>query len=278
MPTLADRLRGKKTGLALASGFFGFYHHAGVLQALHERGIEPAMITGVSAGALVGAMYASGLSPAETGEALLEVSRKDFWDMQWPLGRKGFGLLSGDAFGARLSSVLPNHGFEQCTVPLVVSAYDIATGRVKYLDSGPLIPAVRASCAVPYLFAPVSIDGRDYWDGGFAEKTALVPFLEKPEVEAVLISHMPSREERRKNSTNGALSRLPSLTSFFADTPPDERLERNRQGELLLSKHGVEVITLAPERIWLGPFSMHMAAEAMKRGREGAAALLDAEG
>lgn len=276
MTTLSERLRGRRVGLALASGFFGFYHHAGVLEAIVERGIRPARLTGASAGALVGSMYCAGLDPPDIGRALLEVRRSDFWDAHWPFTDKGFGLLAGSAFEARLSKVLPVHGFEQCRVPLSVSVYDINTGRVRYLEAGPLVPAVHASCAVPYLFAPVEIDGRRLWDGGFGEKTPLAPFLSGEPVDTVVVSFLPHRD-RGVGPKRGPLSLLPPPSSLFASVPGEERRERDAAGIAALEDSGVEVITLAPPRVSLGPFSMERAGDALTRGREGAARILDEE-
>ncbi len=158
------QLKNKRVGLALASGFFGFYHHAGVLKALVSRGIEPSMVTGTSAGAIVAAMYAAGLNPEEVACRLLEVERKQFWDMQWPLSSDGFGLLSGVAFGALLSRILPVHSFEKCAIPSAMGVYNMENGRTEHLNSGSMISGVRASCAVPYLFKPVRVGDRCYWD------------------------------------------------------------------------------------------------------------------
>jgi predicted acylesterase/phospholipase RssA len=273
--TFADEIREKRVGLALASGFFGFYHHAGVLTALHQRGIRPTRVSGASAGALVASMYASGSSPAQIAEDLLAVKRSDFWDAHWPWSRTGFGLLAGHKFASVLSRTLPVHRFEDCDIPLSVNAYDIEEGRTRHLDSGALIPAVRASCAVPYLFSPVEIDGRRYWDGGFAEKTPMVPFFLDSDVDVVIVSYMPPREDRPENKKSGILSFLPSPSSFLADTPPDERRERDQASVRLLRDAGKRVMVLAPERVWLGPFSLDRAGAAMDQGREGALEILD---
>ena len=109
---LADSLKNKRVGLALSGGFFGFFHHAGVLEALDELGIRPARLTGTSAGALVASMYAAGLEPNEVRRELLSVRRGDFWDPQLPFTRRGFGLLAGYRMSAELSRVLPVHRFE----------------------------------------------------------------------------------------------------------------------------------------------------------------------
>ena len=72
------------------------------------------------------------------------------------------------------------------------------------------------------------IDGRRYWDGGFGEKTPLVPFLDGPGVDVVVISHMPHSDKRHKK--RGPTAILPSPASLFAGIPPDERLERDIAG------------------------------------------------
>jgi NTE family protein len=274
MTTLAEQLAGQRVGLALASGFFGFYHHAGVLAALVDAGIRPVRISGTSAGALVAGMYGAGLEPDAVGAALLEVERRDFWDLGWPLHRGGVGLLAGNRMAAMLAEVLPVHGFAECRVPVSVGAYEVATGRVRHLEDGPLVPALMASCAVPYLFKPVELDGRVYWDGGVGEKTPLVPFLGEPEVDAVVVSYLPPREARGKSRRGGIRALLPSPSSFFVDTPPEERLERDRVSVEVLREAGKRVLVLAPERVWLGPFSLEKGPAALEQGRTGAAAML----
>jgi len=277
MTSLAEQLRGRRVGLALASGFFGFYHHAGVLAALVARGVRPARVTGNSAGALVGAMYAAGLEPDAIADELCAVERRDFWDAGWPFSARGFGLLAGERFGARLGRILPAHSFAACRVPLAVGVYGIDDGRVRHVDTGALIQAVRASCAVPYMFQPVEIGGRRFWDGGFGEKTPLAPFVKAGDLDAVVVSYLPPRDAPRDGKRRGILSFLPPPSSLLADTPRDERVERDRAAVALLRAAGVRVLVLAPETIRLGPFSMARAAAAVERGRAGAGALLDAE-
>ena len=276
MTAIADRLRGRRVGVALSSGFFGFFHHAGVLEALVARGIAPARIAGNSAGALVGGMYASGLDPAAIADALLAVRRADFWDAGWPLTARGFGLLSGERLGAHLSRVLPVHGFADCRLPFAAGVYGIEDGRTRHLTSGSLVTAIRASCAVPYLFQPVEVGGRRCWDGGFAEKTPLAPFLEARDVDAVIVSYLPPRDADAAGRRRFKAF-VPRLASLFADTPADERLERDREGVRLLREAGVDVLVLGPPPSKLGPFSLARGAGAVAAGREGAARILDSD-
>ncbi len=272
--SLADTLRHQRVGVALSTGFFGFYHHAGVLRALAESGIRPLKLSGASAGAMVAAMYASGLTPTQIGEALLGVTRPDFWDLHLPWGRTGFGLLAGHRFRGQLSRVLKVHRFEDCPVPVVVAATNVDSGRVTYFSSGPLISAVYASCAFPYLLAPITIDGQRYLDGGVGEKTPLVPFLKDTTIDVVLISYMPASLGRKKERAPGFRGFIPPLSSFFMDTPLQEREERDRVAVELLEKEGKRVIYLSPPRVSLGPFTLQRASRALEQGYRGALKLL----
>jgi predicted acylesterase/phospholipase RssA len=146
--------------------------------------------------------------------------------------------------------------------------------RVKHIYEGPLIPAVYASCAVPYFFTPEEIDGKKYWDGGFGEKCALVPFLREPAVDVVLVSYMPRSRSRPKHRP-GFLKMLPPISSLFADTPYDERHERDLRSVELLREAKKTVYILAPERVWLGPFTMHRGEESINRAYEGALKILE---
>ena len=277
MTSHAETLRGSRVGVALSAGFFGFFHHAGVLDALVSRGVRPVRIAGNSAGALAGAMYAAGLDPAAIAEELLSVRRADFWDPGWPLTRLGFGLLAGERFAGRLARALPVHGFEQCRIPATVGAYGLDDGRTRHFSEGALIPAVRASCAVPYMFQPVEIRGRRYWDGGFGEKTPLAPFIRAADVDAVVISYLPPRDARPAWMKKGALSLLPMPSSLLADTPADERLERDRAAVKILRESGARVLVLAPAPKRLGPFSLERGGSAVAAGRDGAGRILDSD-
>lgn len=274
MTTLADELRGRSVGLALSSGFFGFFHHAGVLFALEELGIAPRRVAGTSAGALVGALYAAGLTPSEVRDALLAIRRQDFWDVHFPFTPFGFGLLAGHGFRAALARALPVHGFDQCRIPFAAAAYDLETGRIRYLDGGSLVDAVYASSAVPYLFTPAEIEGRRYLDGGFGEKTPLAPFLGAPPVDTVLVSYVwRARAERRP--AKGILGLLPEPRAFFAHIPQEERRERDAAAVKGLRDAGKRVLVVAPEAVSLGPFSLERGAAAFEQGRAGARRVLE---
>src|SRR6476469_1350841 len=119
MKTLRELLHGKRFGLVLSAGYFGFYGHTGFWKGLQVAGLEPSAYAGTSAGGLVSAFAASG-AQVETLEALLRAQKREgFWDPD-PLGavmnaaRGGHfatGLLKGERFRSLLATHLPVQRF-----------------------------------------------------------------------------------------------------------------------------------------------------------------------
>lgn len=158
--------------LCLSAGFFGFFAHVGLLEALEAAGLRPRRVVGVSAGALAGGLWAAGLPAGDLREELARLRRSDFWDPAFPW--RG-GLVRGDKFEAVLTRLLGPTGvrhIEDCPLPFTTLGADLL-GRGHVLDRGPLSSAIRASCAVPLLFAPVRHAGRRLLDGGLADGPGL---------------------------------------------------------------------------------------------------------
>ena len=111
-PRLGDWLSAAPFSLAMSSGFFGFFSHAGVVAALDESNLIPSRLSGSSAGALVTIASAAGLGPADLAEALEALKRDDFWDPGRFFGLAQGGLLRGDRFRRRIEALLPVNSFE----------------------------------------------------------------------------------------------------------------------------------------------------------------------
>ncbi len=173
MKTLAEELQTKPFTLAMSSGFFGFFAHAGMLSALVESDLRPARIVGSSAGALVGGCYAAGLSCPQIKELLFGLTRADFWDP-----RPGFGLLAGRRMDELLRVSLPAHTFDDLTVPFACSVWRLRTFRTEVIADGDLPRALRASAAFPGLFQPVRLQGSRYLDGGIADRPGFAPLVD----------------------------------------------------------------------------------------------------
>ena len=151
-----------KLGIALSGGGAKGFAHLGALQALNEKGLYPDVISGTSAGAFAGVLYADGYSPEEILSFFQKKVFSEFAEFTIPQG----GFFKSDGFRSFLKKHLRAKTFEELQVPLLVLTTDIEYGESKVFSSGPLIPAVIASCSVPIVFRPVEINKRFYVDGG----------------------------------------------------------------------------------------------------------------
>ncbi len=153
----------KKIGLALSGGGARGFAHVGAIKVFAEHDIHFDMIAGTSAGSIVGAAIASGMSVSEIEAMARNVGWLNTLRPSFSIG----GLLSSVPMGKMLERTLPITRFEDLVIPFAAVAYDIAKGEEVVLkDSGDLITAVRASCAVPGVFTPVRYNGMMLVDGG----------------------------------------------------------------------------------------------------------------
>ena len=171
LPAPVSNLEIPSIGLALGGGFARGIVHIGVLKVLEQEGIPVSCIAGTSVGALIGAAYCSGVSPAELEQMAARVRFRDL--ARWTLSRLGFATnLRMITF---LSKILKVHTFEELQIPLAVTATDFVSGEGVVFRSGPLNEAVRASCAYPGVFLPVKVNGRLLIDGMLAHSLPTKP-------------------------------------------------------------------------------------------------------
>ena len=153
-----------RIGLALGSGAARGWAHIGVLEALHEAGMEPDIVCGTSMGAFVGAAYVSG-----------RLSELKSWacSLTWrgivgllDVRLMGGGLIDGEEITALMSQLGITIPIEQAAKPFAAVATSLMTGREIWLRTGPITEAVRASIGIPGIFSPVK--HADDWllDGG----------------------------------------------------------------------------------------------------------------
>jgi NTE family protein len=154
-----------KIGLALGGGFARGIAHAGVLKIFEQNGIPIHCITGVSAGAIVAAAYASGATPAEIARIGCAMRFGDVG--RWSLGRMGF--VVNERMKKFLERLLKNYRFEEMRIPLGVLATDLSNGEpVPFYGSGDVFLPIRASCAYPGLFHPLRWESRLLVDGAMS--------------------------------------------------------------------------------------------------------------
>src|ERR1700752_4534564 len=154
-----DPKPGKKAGisLALGGGCARGWAHIGVLRALDEAGIQVSMIAGTSIGALVGGCYLAGKLD-ELEEFARSLTRRRIFGLL-DLNLRGSGLFGGMKLDARLREHLFGIRFENPPNPFACVTPQIRTGHEIGLSGGSLSPAIRASRALPGLFAPVKCNG-----------------------------------------------------------------------------------------------------------------------
>lgn len=159
------------TGFVLSGGGARGFAHLGFLQALNDSGIYPDVITGASAGAIAGVLYADGHSPRDILKIMNTGSRLDL--MRPVLPREGLLQISG--IMKLLNSNLRAKTFSELKIPLIVSATDINNGKVVYFSEGELLDIIQASSSIPVLFQPVKIGDSLFVDGGVLDNFPIRP-------------------------------------------------------------------------------------------------------
>lgn len=164
-----------KIGLVLSGGGARGFAHLGVIQALNDAGIYPDVISGTSAGALAGVLYADGHTPKDIRKIMNSGSRLDF--MRPALPREGLLQIGGVI--KILKNCLRAKTFEELKIPLYVSATDLNNGKAVYFSKGDLLNPVIASASIPVLFQPVMINNICYVDGGVLDNLPVKPIEKK---------------------------------------------------------------------------------------------------
>jgi len=153
-----------RIGLALGGGAARGFAHVGVIQVLEEAGVRPSFVIGTSAGSLVAAIYASGRTGAQLQQIAEDMEEASLTDWTLPMFRRG--MLRGDALARYVNQQVGMRPIEAMEIALGIVATDLNSGDSVVFRRGDTGLAVRASSAIPALFQPVRIGGRDYVDGG----------------------------------------------------------------------------------------------------------------
>lgn len=161
---LKDWLQSAPYTIALSSCYFGFFAHIGVLSALEDHQLLPEKLSGSSAGALAGTMWASGNSTSTLSSLLFTLKRNSFWDPA-----PGIGLLKGEKFRNSIIEMAASKTLEECQIPVSISTFDLLSLKTHVFKSGNLAECVYASCTVPLLFQPMRIANKLCFDGGIRD-------------------------------------------------------------------------------------------------------------
>ena len=165
VPTVKP-LRHIKIGLALGGGAARGFAHVGVIKALESQGIDAEIVTGTSAGSLVGALYAAGNNGFALQKIALSMDEATFSDWKVPLFADSTGVLKGEGLQNFVNKEVHQVPIEKLKRSFGAVATDLNTGLPILFQRGNTGAAVRASSAVPGVFQPVRIGDKLYVDGG----------------------------------------------------------------------------------------------------------------
>ncbi len=252
-------------GLALGGGGVKGLAHIALLKKLDALGARPTAVAGTSIGAIIGALYAAGLSGMEIEQRVRDhlFSRRDSiknvyrrrqhlvkWVKVFALEKSRGGLITADGLFEHLFTEIRDLRFSDLAMPFTAVATDFHAGEEVALREGSLLDAVRASMAVPGIFAPVEIDGRRLVDGGLVNN---VPCEHAAAEERLLIASdviclSASEEPKMTRILTGALSIMlrAATEAKFARCPPD--------------------FIFAPDTEGIDAFDFHKIAKVLDRG------------
>jgi len=239
---------GGELGIALSGGGARAMTQLGVLKVMDRAGIPVSYVAGTSAGAVIGAVYATSDSALQAEERILahltttgvgfnfetfealaasNVRRPSgllgLVGTLWRAARQGGGLIGGDMMRASLQQLLGETTFGDTRLPFATTALDLVSGRRVIFAGGPLVDGVYASSAIPGLFEPLSVDDHVLVDGGWAEP---VPVNTCHHLGAIHIVAVDVAEPRLPETARGAVS-----TALLADALARELLEERQLEE-----------------------------------------------
>ena len=200
-----------KIGLVLGGGAARGFAHIGVIQVLEEAGIRPSLVVGTSAGSVVAAFYASGKTGAQMQRIAETMEEATFADWTLPLFSRG--VLRGEALARYVGAQVDGRLIENMALPLGIVATDLNSGQGVLFQRGDTATAVRASSAVPALFQPVRIAGRDYVDGGLV---APVPVRYARQMGAELVIAVDISDAPEGNAASDTLQILLQTFSIMS--------------------------------------------------------------
>ena len=287
-PLAAQSCPAPRTALVLSGGGAKGLAHIGVLRALDSLGIRPDLVVGASMGSVVGAMYASGYS-GRTIDSLVRRfpvgslfrtfdprAPRSLGPLQpllvWELGERGF-TLQGAAVHEPEANALLNAAllrgnllargdFDRLPIPLRIVATDLADRSAVSIAGGDLARAVRASIAIPLVFAPEKIDGRFLADGGLSDNVPIA-LARAAGAERVIVSDATERHPEEVNLYS-PFELAQRLLGFLFEQPVDSL----REGDLYIRPgiDGYQSLDFGAERV----------AELIALGRQAADSVLPA--
>ena len=210
-PLTATRKPQAVIGLALGGGASKGFAHIGVIKVLEENNIPVKIVTGTSAGALVGSLYASGMNAPRLQREAENLQRADLVDLT--LSTSGF--IRGEKLQNYINRKVGNRPMQQFPIKFAAVATDFESGKPVVFNVGNAGQAVRASASIPNVFQPVVIGNRKYVDGGLSQP---VPVSAAKKLGANFIIAVDISARPAKNVNQGMFSYLDQTFNVMSQT------------------------------------------------------------
>ncbi len=200
---MAREMSGKAVGLALGSGAAFGYAHLGVLKVLEEENIEIDMISASSIGAVIGGMWAAGLSATQLIEIIKTLDGQStffklFGLADLSVAHKGF--FKGNQVTRFLKSYAGDVLFRDLKIPVKIIATDLNTGTPVIFEEGPLMDAIRASISIPGIFRPFRWRGKYLIDGGVVDPLPIQVLNRHGAKRIIAVNVLQSPEDHMRRS------------------------------------------------------------------------------
>ncbi len=217
-------------GIALSGGSTRGIAHIGVLQALIEHDIKPQIVSGTSAGSIIGVLYAAGKTPEEMLGFIKRSSLFKAFRPSFPFS----GLSDLTYLKDRLKNYIDEDNFEALYIPCYVTATNLNTGEDVRFFSGSLFDKIIASCSIPLIFKPVEINGQLYSDGGIVNN--LPAECLRRQCKVVIGSNVVPLSHRSNRSLDGILG---VLQRIFELSPSVNVRQSARFCDVLIEPSGI---------------------------------------
>ena len=243
-----------KIGLALGGGAAKGFAHIGVIKILEANGFTPVVVSGTSAGSVVGALYASGMNAFELQEKAVALDEAKIRDLQISSG----GLVLGQKLEDYVNAQVQNKPLEKLAKPFVAVSTRLEDGERTVFNTGNTGQAVRASSSVPGVFQPVAIGKHHYVDGGI---TSPVPVDAARKLGADLVIAVDISNKARGTTPGNMLGALNQSIAIMGQKLGAAELERAD-------------VTIRPKVLDIGAADFSQRANAIIEGEKAAVAAM----
>ena len=233
-----------KVGLALSGGGVRGMAHIGVIKVLEKNQVPISFISGASAGALVGGIYASGTPIEKIEETVTKLRSRDIARLIDP-GRPSVGFIKGNKLMKLISKILTEKNIENFKIPFSAIATDVVTGDEIIFNRGDALTAIRSSISFPGVFAPVKFENSFLVDGGVVNPLPVdaVKEMGADVILGVNVLGEPTAKVDEKKQTIVSRKVISNIISIMEKKMVDLKLEKVKDKNMVILKPNVRGIS-----------------------------------